>query len=135
MKKYLFDKIKVHADKVQFIPFRPASIVESYMANTNTTFNQDEWEFIPYSFKEFIKFLSKTRLNDAGEYDITVSLPTHEEPIDFNLLLKDFANQIYRTKSPDKAILAAFYSKAQQIKQEAQKDKDILNLEPEELIK
>ncbi|MBE5757624.1 MAG: hypothetical protein E7345_01660 [Clostridiales bacterium] len=135
MKKYLFDKIKVHADNVQFIPFRPASILESFMANTHTMFNQDEWEFIPYSFKEFLKMLSKTKLNDSGEYDITVPLPMNEEPISFDLLLKDFANQMYSKKAPDRAVLAAFYSKAHQIREEAQKDKDILNMEPEELIK
>ena len=105
------------------------------MANTHTTFNQDEWEFVPYSFKDFIKMLSKTKLNDFGEYDITIPLPISEEPIDFDLLLKDFANQIYKEKVPNKAILSAFYSKAYQIKQEAKKDKEILDIEPQELIK
>ena len=135
MKKYLFDKIKVHADKVQFIPFRPASILESFMADTHTSFDQGEWEFLPYSFKDFLKMLSKTKLNDSGEYDITVPLPMREEPISFDLLLQDFANQMYREKAPNKTVLTAFYSRAQQIKQEAQKEKDILNIEPEELIK
>ena len=78
--------------------------------------------------------LSKTKLNDPGEYDV-VPLPNHEESIDFDLLLKDFANQIYSEEAPDKAVLTAFYTKAYQIKQEAQKEKDILNLDPEELVK
>lgn len=134
MKKYLFDKIVVHADNVQFIPFRQASIAESFMAYTYETFNQDKWEFIPCSFKEFLKMLSKTKLNDFGKYDVTVHLPGRKEPIDFDLLLKDFANQMFIAKAPDESVLKAFYTKAYQIKEETQKDKDILNIEPQELI-
>jgi len=138
MKKYLFDQIKVNTENVQFIPFRSASIIESFMANTHTTFDQKEWEFIPYSFKEFLKMLSMTKLNESGEYDIKCPLgllPEREEPISFNLLLKNFANDIYSTEIPNKTVISAFYSKAYQIKQDAQNARDLLDQEPEELIK
>ena len=53
MKKYLFNKIKVDGDSVNFIPFRQANIAESFLANTNLSTNQKDWKFSPSSFKTF----------------------------------------------------------------------------------
>jgi len=136
MKKYLFDKIQCYDKGVKFIPFRKASIAESFLAFTHSTFNQEEWEFIAVDFKEFLKMLSKTKLKDNYEYDITVPLrDTYEEPISFDLLLKNFATDMYCDKSPDENVLRKFYSKAYQIREGAKTDKEILDKEPKEFLK
>ena len=72
MKKYLFNKIKVDGDGVNFIPFRQASIAESFLANTNLSTNQKDWKFSPSSFKTFLKMLSKTKLAGNYEYNIKI---------------------------------------------------------------
>ena len=110
-------------------------MLESFMANTHTSFNQEEWEFIPNSFKEFLKMLSKTKLKDDNEYDITIVLHSaYEEPFSFDSLLKFFANDMFDVEAPNKKTLIDFYSNAYQLKLEAQNDRQILNMEPEELI-
>lgn len=135
MKRYLFDKIKIGANGVQFIPFRKATIAESFMAFTHMSFSQDEWDFIPTSFKEFLKMLSKTKIGENSEYDINVLLqPTQEKSIAFDALLKHFASEVYADRSPDKDELGSFYQNAYQIKQEAQRDGEILNQEPGALV-
>lgn len=134
MKKYLFDKIRLCYNSVQFIPFREASLTESYLACTNGTLDQEEWEFVPTSFKEFLKMLSKTKLNDDNQYNVVISLPEGEKSVSFELLLKEFAGQIYHSKAPNKSRLSKFYSSAYQIMQKAEADKILLETEPEELI-
>lgn len=134
MKKYLFDKIRLNYNSVQFIPFRKASFAESFLACTNNTFEQDEWEFSPYSFRDFLKMLSKTKLNDDNQYNVVISLPEGEKSVSFELLIKEFAGQMYHSKAPNKNRLSKFYSSAYQIKQEAEADKMLLETEPQELI-
>ena len=135
MKKYLFDKIAM-CDSVKFIPYRKATMGESFMANTQGTFNQKEWTFKPYSLKDFLNMLSKTKLNDNNEYDIVVWLNiNHSEPIGFDLLLKNFVSDVYKNKKPNEKIIAKFYQKAYQIREQAKKDKELLNKEPQEFIK
>ena len=137
MKKYLFNKIKI-SKSVKFIPYRKATMGESFMADTQTTFNQEEWTFKPYSLKDFLKMLSKTKLNEENEYDIFLDLaivPTREEPISFDKALKIFVTDLYRDKVPNEKALAKFYQKAYQIRQAARKDKEILNKEPRDYLK
>ena len=134
MKKYLFDKIRLNYNSVQFIPFRKASFLESFMANGDISSDQKIWEFTPYSFKEFLKMLSITKLNDDNQYNVVISLPEGEHPVSFELLLKEFAGQMYNSKAPNKSRLSNFYSSAYQIKHEAEADKILLETEPEELI-
>ena len=134
MKKYLFDKIRLNYNSVQFIPFREASIIESVLAYTNGTLDQKTWEFTPRSFKEFLKMLSITKLNDDHQYNVVISLPEGEHPVSFELLLKEFAGQMHHSKAPNKSRLSKFYSSAYQIMQKAEADKILLETEPEELI-
>ncbi len=134
MKKYLFDKIEVVSEGVKFISFRKPSIFESLQGIVCTSFSKDEWEYFAFTFKGFLKMLSKTKLNDNYEYDITVPLPVNNEPISFDLLLKNFVADVYNSKSPNKDVLAKFYSKAYQIKEEAKRDKEILDKEPNEFL-
>ncbi len=145
MKKYLFNKIEVSGSDVKFIPFREASYIESLSAyvdeepvkNGQKFISVKKLLFIPKSFNKFLKMLSKTKLNKDGEYDIVVNLDpvNHEEKnISFEHLLKIFARNECQVKAPNKDVLSNFYSKAYQIKQETQNEKNILDTSPKDLI-
>ena len=62
MKKYLFNKITIKDDGVNFIPFRQPSVLESFLSNPNLSLDKEHWVFSPSSFKMFLKMLSKTKL-------------------------------------------------------------------------
>ena len=134
MEKYLFNKIQLNGEGVTFIPFRKSSILESFLASTHSTFNQEEWEFNPVNFKDFLKMLSKTKLNDNGEYDITVPLPGREEEVSFETLLKSFASKMCNKKKISREVVSEFYTKAYQIKKDAKEDKDFLDAQPSMVI-
>ena len=104
------------------------------MANGDISSDQKTWEFSPYSFKEFLKMLSMTKLNDDNQYNVVISLPEGEQSVSFELLLKEFAGQMHHSKAPNKNCLSKFYSSAYKIRQEAEADKKLLDTEPEELI-
>lgn len=139
MKKYLFGKIHIDSAGIHFMPFRKANIAESFLACCNCTFDQEEWDFAPYSFKDFLRMLSKTKLNECGEYEIDASLPltierNRFEPYSFDELLQTFARQVYATKPADKDALSDFYKKAYTIQEEAKKEKELLDKKPEDFI-
>ena len=120
MKKYLFNKIKVDGDGVNFIPFRQASIAESFLANTNLSTNQKDWKFSPSSFKTFLKMLSKTKLAGNYEYNIKINSSLEiEEPIPFDVLLQEFAAEMFEVNAPTEKALQEFYTSAYKIKEEA----------------
>lgn len=136
MKKYLFNKILVKGEEIEFVPYREATLVESFMAKTHSSFEKDEWLFVPTSFKDFLKMLSKTRLNDNNEYNIVVPLHLNcEEPISFENMLKSFVEDVYKDISPNKNAIIAFYKKAYMVKKTAQQDREVLDIEPEEFSK
>ena len=130
----LFDKIEVTADGVKFIPFRKATLKESFLAYTHNTFNQDKWEFTPTSFKEFLKMLEKTKMNDNLDYTTFISLPGRAETVSFDDTLQSFASNIYTYKRFSEAELKDFYTKAYKIKQEAEDTKNLFKTQPGDLI-
>ena len=136
MKKYLFNKIKINMNgNVEFTPFRKASIGESFLAYTHAKFDQKNWQFIPVSFKDFLKMLSKTKLNDADEYDVDIQLNLdHYERISFDRLIQIFASEVYNVNAPSEKALQDFYTSAYKIKEEAVLDKKLLETEPEDLL-
>ena len=78
-KNYLFDKILLDNGKgIKFKPFRSASPLESFMANCHSTFNQEEWEFIPVSEKDFLKMLSMTIVK-IGNSDYEQGVPSSSD--------------------------------------------------------
>lgn len=127
MKRYLFDKIEILGNGVKFIPFRKASIIESFSAFTNMTFNQDEWEFKPVSFKEFLKMLEKTKLDDCDNYNIVAG---GREDVEFEELLQGYATDYYSDKPVDEKELAEFYTSAYNIKAAAIENKKLLDVDP-----
>ncbi len=137
-KKYLFKSIEIHESRaIHFIPFRKPSTMESFLAFTNGTTDENKWEFIPTSYKEFLKMLSKTKLDNDCDYKITMEFAyiDMQKDISFEKLLKIFASNMCDIKAPNKDILIKFYTKAYQIKKEAQNERKLLNSEPTELIK
>ena len=138
MAKYLFDKIEVMGKGFKFIPYRKASLGESFLAYTKSSLNQESWEFFPVTFNEFLKMLSKTKVNSENEYDNYMSsntVPAYYTPVDFNTFLKDFVKYVYSDKEPNEEVISKFYQKAYQIKEKAVKNREILNKEPQEFIK
>lgn len=135
MKRYLFDKIEVLGDGVQFIPFRKATILESFSAFTHTSFNQEDWEFIPTSFNEFLKMLEKTRLDESNDYKVTINLPMREEPLSFETMLQGFASEMYKDKPVDEKELAEFYASAYKIRKDARENRKLLEVAPAEFSK
>ena len=135
MKKYLFDKIEILGDGVKFIPFRKASIVESFSAYTNTTFKQDEWVFKPESFKEFLQMLKKTKLNAENDYEIVIDLPMRKETMTFEDLLQGFATDFYSDRPVNEKELAEFYIEAYNIKNAAVENRKLLDVNPADYLK
>ena len=110
------------------------AINESFLAYTHTSFNQDKWEFIPISFKEFLQMLSKTKINENNEYNITnLTSHNHEEASSFESLIQTFACQMYRFKSPSEKKLREFYINSYQIKNNTLLDDSLLNKTSKEL--
>ncbi len=136
MKKYLFNKIQIKSNgNVEFKPFRKATLRESFLAYTHAHFDQKNWQFIPTSFKEFLKMLSITKLNEAGEYDVDIELNIgHFEPLTFDVLLQHFASEMYNINSPNERDLQDFYTRAYQTKQDAQLDQSLLDTDPSEFV-
>ena len=141
MKKYLFNKITIKDDGVHFIPFRKVSVLESFLSNPNSSLDQEQWVFSPNSFRMFLKMLSKTKLTDNNEYDISTNAPStcpfdinYEIPISFDTLLQEFASEMYVAKAPSQEALQDFYTKAYAIKQDAELDKALLEKEPSEFV-
>ena len=142
MSKYLFNKIELDGDNVKFIPFRKASSIESFLANCHLEFDQTKWEFKPYSFKSFLKMLSKTKLSESGSYNITTGPIIYhwsdiweEYEVTFDELLKHFASYVYAEDDPNENDLKKFYTEAYQIKENSQRKQNTLNQEPTELLK
>jgi hypothetical protein len=133
-KKYLFDKIIVSGDKVQFIPYRKATLTESLMADSSS-YSQKDWRYYPVSFRSFLKMLSKTKLNDDYEYDVILPLSeNHAEQIDFEKLLQIFANIVYKNASPKEDVLSKFYNMAYEVRADARCDKELLERDVEDFI-
>lgn len=133
--KYLFNEIRfISGSKIQFIPFREATFLESFLANTKGCFNQEEWEFVPKSFNEFLKMLKLTKIQYNEDYDITAPYTTLKDKRNFDDVLKTFASYVYREKVPNEKELAKFYSKAYQIRQKTLNDCKTLKKKPNELI-
>lgn len=138
MRKYLFDKIEIMGKGFKFIPYRKATIGESFMALTNSSMDKNKWEFFPVTFNEFLKMLSKTKVNKENEYDIFMSsntIPAYYTPVEFDAFLKDFVKYVYSDKEPNEELISKFYQKAYQIKAKAVKDREILNKNPQDYIK
>lgn len=134
MKKYLFDKVLIKGSSVTFVTFRQASFIEyscfTY-AGDGSVGRGDRWNFNATSFKECLNMLKKTKLSNSGEYDISVLLqPNYTEPIDFDQFLKVFTEREYSVKAPNEKVISDFYNKAYQIREEARRDKEILEREP-----
>ena len=131
MKRYLFDKIEIDGG-VKFIPFRKANIIESFSAFTNMTFNQEEWEFRPTSFKEFLKMLEKTKISSEDDYEVIVDLPMRKEQMTFEDALQSYAAEYYSDRPVDEKELAQFYTSAYEIKASAIENRKLLDIDPAE---
>ena len=132
-KNYLFDKILLDCGKgIKFKPFRSVSLLESFMANCHSTFNQEEWEFIPVNEKDFLKMLSMTIVK-IGNSDYEI-LSEECESISFDTLLQNFIWEIYKTKKPDEKEMKEFYQKAYDIRKTAINERELLNKKPNEFI-
>lgn len=134
MKKYLFDRIRVYADKVEFETFRVPTNVErmGYFFNLDFASKGDRWKISPNNFNDCIHMLKKTKLAD-NEYNIVVKLQ-RDEPIDFETFIKAFAGQQYAVKAPNEQVISEFYNRAYQIREEARRDKKLLEREPSSYI-
>ena len=132
-KNYLFDKILLDNGKgIKFKPFRSASPLESFMANCHSTFNQEEWEFIPVSEKDFLKMLSMTIVK-IGNSDYEIE-NNKGDTVSFDTLLQNFIWEIYKTKNPDEKELKEFYQKAYDIRKTAINERVLLDKKPNEFI-
>lgn len=134
MKRYLFDKIEIDGG-VKFIPFRKANIIESFSAFTNMTFNQDEWEFRPTSFKDFLKMLEKTKLAYGEDYEVVVNLPMRKEQMTFEDALQAYATEYYSDIPVNEEELAKFYTSAYEIKAAAIENRKLLEVSPADYAK
>ena len=120
MKNFLFDKIRVEeSGKIKFIPFRRATMMESFLAYTHSSFNQEKWEFVPNSFNEFLSMLQKTMVDENGEYNITLCLPGREENYSFYSLVDSFCSEMYFYRQPSMTTLKKFKNSAYKIKEES----------------
>ena len=132
-KNYLFDKILLDYGKgIKFKPFRSASVLESFMAYCHSTFNQEEWEFIPVSEKDFLKMLSMTIVK-IGNSDYEIE-NNKGDTVSFDTLLQNFIWEIYKTKKPDEKELKEFYQKAYDIRKTAINERVLLDKKPNEFI-
>ena len=132
-KNYLFDKILLDNGKgIKFKPFRSASPLESFMANCHSTFNQEEWEFIPVNEKDFLKMLSMTIVK-IGNSDYEIE-NNKGDTVSFDTLLQNFIWEIYKTKKPDEKELKEFYQKAYDIRKTAINERVLLDKKPNEFI-
>ena len=132
-KNYLFDKILLDNGKgIKFKPFRSASPLESFMANCHSTFNQEEWEFIPVNEKDFLKMLSMTIVK-IGNSDYEIE-NNEGDTVSFDTLLQNFIWEIYKTKKPDEKELKEFYQKAYDIRKTAINERVLLDKKPNEFI-
>lgn len=132
-KNYLFDKILLDNGKgIKFKPFRSASPLESFMANCHSTFNQEEWEFIPVDEKDFLKMLSMTIVK-IGNSDYEIE-NNKGDTVSFDTLLQNFIWEIYKTKKPDEKELKEFYQKAYDIRKTAINERVLLDKKPNEFI-
>ena len=132
-KNYLFDKILLDNGKgIKFKPFRSASPLESFMANCHSTFNQEEWEFIPVNEKDFLKMLSMTIVK-IGNSDYEIE-NNEGDTVSFDTLLQNFIWEIYKTKKPDEKELKEFYQKAYDIRKTAINERVLLDKKPNEFV-
>ena len=135
MKKYLFDEISVRDKRVCFITFREPSAMEfaifTYANDGSAARGDGKWAFEATSFKKCLSMLKKTKLNDDYEFYIYNS---SMKEMDFEQFIKVFAGQQYAVKAPNEQVISEFYNRAYQIREEARRDKKLLEREPSSYI-
>ena len=133
MKKYFFEKIELYK-------YNGCHVVKFFLIKDNTKEdNTSKLDYcVPSSFKSFLGFLNETKVNCDGSYNITQFVPFYRAegtPVSFDKLLQEFAEIVYARQAPNEAKLSKFYKNAYAIKEKAQKERDILNTPPKEMIK
>lgn len=123
MKRYLFDKIRVGEDGVvRFIPFRKATMMETFFADKHSTLNQNQLEFKPTSFNEFLTMLKKTIVNENGDYNIALCVAGREEHYSFHSLLDSFCSEMFFSRPTSAKAIKQFKISAYKIKEDTVKE-------------
>ena len=124
MNKYLFDRITVEENgNVKFCTFRDVAIRESFLTHTNVIKGHGICEVLPSSYKEFLTMLKRTKLNDEGEYNITLCVDGKEENYSFYSLIDYFASKVYMYNySMHLSTVGRFITQAYSIKELATKE-------------
>ena len=151
MKKYLFDKIVIDDNRIQFYTCRQLTKSEKFLARVkfgdsfNGTFNNGiyytalavDYIFTPNNFRQFLNCLESTKLNDeTKEYNILLERNSCSKQISLGEALKIFVNVYSKllVKLPENQI-KLFYEKSYGIYRNSKNNSAVLNKEPEDMIK
>ena len=129
MKKYLFDRIIIADKRVYF-----------YYANEENVNNKlkiitEQKYKTPKNFKEFLKCLERTTIQEDMNYSITEILGKKVLDTNFDCLLNFVVEDVFKTHNPSTREIISFYKVANKIKENAVKEKQIINKIPKEYIK
>ena len=151
MKKYLFDKIVIDGNRTQFYTCRYLTKGEGVFAKAKFGYPIDSSVnngilftslavddiFMPKNFKQYLNCLELTKLNDeTKEYSILLEKNSGSKQISFGEALKIFVNVFKEDEVKiSENQIKLFYEKSYAIYRNAKNNSEVLNKEPEDLIK